>query len=334
MELSELIGRVKGFEPERWLALRAPYPPVALQIDRDGILLVRAKRRRRALPLIEAVRSAPLEGMPASIFQATTVGEDELAERLKELFERSGTRPARVSLVLPDNLAKISLITLPERPASRRQLDELVHAKMRRAVPFRLEDARLSYEVVPGNGRSVGVLIVVVRRNLIDRIERGFDRIGARVGLVDITTPNLLNLCRERLRVASDDDRDTALLNCTPNYFSLVIVREGRLIFYRCKTYALDDGAPGPNGVFMREMANSLSYYREKLEGQGIGRLLVRASTPPIEEFEGRLRELGCAEVEPIEPLAAVELGEGVRIEPEMSRRMSAAVGAAISRGN
>jgi hypothetical protein len=334
MEVSELIGRLKGFDLERLLQLRPPYPPLVLQIDREGMLMLRVKRRRRGKPVVEAVASAPLEGMPRSIFQSSTVSDGELDTRLRELFERTGTRPGRVSLVLPDNLAKISLIQLPERPGSRRQLEELVRAKMRRAVPFRLDDAALSYEVVPGGGRSVGILVVLVRRNLVERIEGAFERLGARVGLVDITTPNLLNLCRDRFRSASGEEDDSALLNCTPNYFSLLIVREGRLIFYRCKTYALEEGAPGPNGAFMREMANSFSYYREKLEGRAIRRLLVRSTSPLADDFAGRLRELGVGSVEPIEALDGLELGEGVRVEPELAARMTAAVGAAIARGN
>ena len=39
---------------------------------------------------------------------------------------------------------------------------------MRRAVPFKLEEARLSYQLLPGRGREATVLVVLVRRMLFE----------------------------------------------------------------------------------------------------------------------------------------------------------------------
>jgi Tfp pilus assembly PilM family ATPase len=333
--LNDIIARVRGLGLERLVPLRPPYPPVVLQVECDGMLLVRLKRRRRGSPLLESFQSRPLESVPTSIFQAGSIAADELAARVRELFEVSGTRPGRVSLLLPDNLAKVSLLALPERPASRRQLDELVRAKMRRAVPFRLDDASVSYQLLSGEKRGVSVLVVVVRQNLVERIERAVDEIGARVGLIDISTPNLLNLCRDRIDAASRSGGDAALLNCAPNYFSLVIVRDQRLIFFRCKTYALgEEASSGPNGMFLREIASSFSYYREKLDGQGVQTLFVRNAGAALDGFGERLREFGCAEVELLDPASRIELAEGVRIDSGEAQRIASAIGAAIARGN
>jgi len=142
--VDNMIARLRGLDVERLLPLRPPYPPVVLQLEHDGLVLLRLKRRRRGGALLESLKSRPLESVPASIFESDSIPAEELAARMKELFEVSGTRPGRVSLVVPDNLAKISLLGLPERPASRRQLDELVRSKMRRAVPSRLEEASIS----------------------------------------------------------------------------------------------------------------------------------------------------------------------------------------------
>jgi len=157
--LQDIVEKIRGMDPERLIGLRPPYPPVALQLGRSEAVLVRLKRKRRGQPLLEAhqTRTIPERSMPASIFQPIPAASGELAAKLQELFEASGTRPGRVSLILPDNLAKISLLPLPERPASRKQLDELVRSRMRRAVPFKLEDARISYQVLAGGGREVAL---------------------------------------------------------------------------------------------------------------------------------------------------------------------------------
>ena len=255
------------------------------------------------------------------------------ADRIRDLFEATGTQPGRVSLVLPDNLAKITLLQLPERPASARQLEELVRAKMRRSVPFRLDDARLSYQPLAGPAGEFAVLVVLVRRALVERLEGVLESLGARPGLIDICTPNLINLCREQLVQRSRSDGDAALLNCAGNYFSLVIVRDGRLIFFRCKTFApAEHQSSGPNGMLVREVSNSFSYYREKLAGEGVRTVLVRTVSEPFEQIAERLGGLGCECVERIDPTAILTLGEDVNLDPERAQRIAPAIGAVAGR--
>lgn len=321
---------------DRMVRLRPHYPPVVLEIDGEEIVLLRLKNRSRGAPVLEAHLSRPIEGagIPASIFEPVPTANNGLAEKVRDLFEATATRPGRVSLVLPDNLAKITLLQLPERPASTRQLDELVRAKMRRSVPFRLDDANLTYQALPGGAGEFAVLVVLVRRALVERLENVLESVGARPGLVDICTPNLINLCRGRLEEASRSGGDAALLNCAGNYFSLVIVREGRLIFFRCKTFAVGEheGA-GPNGLLVREVSNSFSYYREKLAGAGVRTVFVRTVSEPFEQVADKLARLGCESVERVDPSGAVTLGEGVTLDAARVQRIAPAIGAVAGRG-
>jgi len=331
----ELLERVRGLEPEAVLGLKPPYPPVALQITPGEAALVRIRRRRRGRPLLEALSVRPISEpcIPASIFQPVTGSAEELTARLGELFEHSGTRPGRVSLILPDNLAKISLLHLPERPASRKHLEALVHAKMKRAVPFKLDEASLSYQLMPGEGREAAVLVVLVRRSLVERFEKALDSLGARVGLVDISTPNLMNLYRGALNGNSRNGGDAGLLNCASNYFSLVLVRDRKLIFYRCKTFAVGEAVGGgPNGVLVREIASSLSYYREKLSGESVDKVFVRSVGIPFDEIAGKLAGLGVGGVEPLDPQKELELGDGVSLDAATAQRLAPALGAALGR--
>jgi hypothetical protein len=332
--VTEYVERVRGAAVNALSRLRPPYPPVAMEIDRKEVVLVRFKAKHRGKPLLEAhaVRPMPAEAMPSSIFDHTARSTDELTARFQEMFELTGTRPGRISLVIPDNLAKISLLTLPERPSSQRQLDELVRSKMRRAVPFRLEEAAISYQLFPGDGRQVSVLVLLTPRQLIDRFEHSLAALGARVGLIDIATPNLINLCRSRLELASRNGKDVALLNCASNYFSLVIVRNGRVIFFRCKTLSPEgESANGGNGFLVREVASSLSYYREKLAGQGIESVIVRALNASAEEIGEKLGALDLTRIESVDASVTVDLEPGQRMDAALTMRLAPALGAAAA---
>lgn len=314
--------------------MRPAYPPVALDLEQHAVSLVRLKRRRGRRPLLEAHAQRAIETpvLPDSIFQPAGGKTAGLVERLQQLFEVSGTRPGRVSLVLPDNLAKISLLQLPERPAGPRELDELVRAKMRRAVPFRLDDVAMSYQVLPTAERAVGVLVVLVHRALIERLEAALAAVGARPGLIDLATPNLLNVSRAQIEQLEAEAGDVALLNCASRYFSLVITRAGQVIFYRCKTFAVAvDGSNGPNGL-AREVGNSFSYYREKLGGRGIGSILLRAASGRGEDIAIQLARLGCDRIRMLKLDDSIDLGQGVPFDDAAAQRLAPAIGAAIAR--
>jgi hypothetical protein len=318
------------------MGLRPAYPPVVLDLEQSAMSLVRFKTRRGRKPVLEAhvQRAIDTPLLPDSIFEPAAVRTEGLPERLQQLFETSGTRPGRISLVLPDNLAKISLLHLPERPAGPRELRELVQAKMRRAVPFRLEDVAISYQIVPGEGKEVGVLVVLVHRAVIERLEAALESVGARPGLVDLATPNLFNVCRTQIDQLGSAGGDVALLNCAGRYFSLVITRRGRVIFYRCKTFAPSaDGSGGPNGSLVREVGHSISYYREKLGGEGLAGLLLRATSVPVERVVQQLSGLECGTVRTLELGDSIDLGAGVRLDAEAAQRLAPAIGAAIARG-
>jgi hypothetical protein len=317
------------------VGLRPAYPPVAIDLEQQAISLVRFKTRRGRKPLLEAhVRKTfDTPVLPDSIFQPGPAKGQDLVGRLRELFEVTGTRPGRVSLVLPDNLAKVSLLSLPERPPSHRELDELVRAKMRRSVPFRLADSALTYQVLPGDGREVGVLVALVHGTHVERLERAVEAIGARPGLIDLATPNLLNVARAQIDELGAQGGDVALLNCAARYFSLVITRSGRTIFFRCKTFApAADGTSGPNGSLAREVAHSFSYYREKLRGGGIGSILLRCTSISSEEVSKQLAGLECDRIQPLKLTENLELADGVQLDDAAAQRLAPAIGAAIAR--
>src|SRR5689334_9030485 len=112
--LDAILRRVRAFDPEALLDLRPSYPPVAVEVDRGQLTLVRM-RRGRGRPVLEAhhVLSMPEHAVGQSIFRPNLGSLDQMASHVHELFKRSGTKPGRVSIVLPDNLAKTSIVSLP-----------------------------------------------------------------------------------------------------------------------------------------------------------------------------------------------------------------------------
>jgi type IV pilus assembly protein PilM len=304
--------------------LRPAVPPVAVEVSAEEVVLVRLKRRRAGRIELESAQIRPLQAR-----RAGAAPDGELTSRLAELFAVGGGRPGRTSLVLPDSLAKVALLTLPERPSSAKQLGEIVRFKLRKSVPFRLDEAALSWQLLPSESSEVTVLVAAMPRSAVEPYERALQAVGARPGLVTLCTPNLFNLWRGEFAQAAADG-DVALLNCTLAYFSLLIVREGRLIFYRCKPFALVEEATDPvDGVVGRELASSLSYYQDKLGGTAVSTVFVRTVSQPFDDLARALTALGVQRVELVDPIRLITATNGGGVDPALGQKIAPAVGAA-----
>jgi len=330
--LRESWEQLKSLDIERRLGLRPDYPKTAIEVDGNDLTLVQTKAKRGSSPVLELFRTAELpQAAPSTINDVELASVETLAAAFSDLFVKSGTRPGKLSLVLPDNVAKISLLDLPERPPSKRQLEELVRFKTRRGAPFRLSEAAMSYQVFPGTGRGIQVLVAMVRRGLIERYEAALESIGARPGLIDLCTPNLINLFRRRLDDLSKEG-DVALLNCAGSYFSMAIVRRGKLVFFRCKTYSMAGSALASAELVRREMIYSRSYYDEKLGGDGIRHLLVRRGMCNADVLGESLSPLGAESTEWVDPTTLVSSEQPGQWTGEVAQRIAPALGAALGR--
>lgn len=329
--LAPIVDPLRRLGLEGWGGLRPSYPPVAVEVGPTEVVLVRIKSRRGGRLTLDAcqVRRFDIPSGPQAVGRVG-VGHEDLTTRMREVFEAGGTKPGKISLVLPDSMAKVSLLGLPERPTSSRQLDEMVRFKLRRAVPFRLEDAALAYQLLPGEGPEATVLVAAMPRAAVEPFERALVGIGARPGLVSLCTTNLFNLWRAQIDKAGASG-DVALLNCTSAYFSLLIVRSGRLIFYRCKALVLgEEDAPAQDGLLERELASSFSYYEEKLAGTTIATAFVRTVSRPFEEVATALSGLGVAQVEPLDPAPLLAGVAGNGMDAPLARKIAPALGAAV----
>jgi hypothetical protein len=124
---------------------------------------------------------------------------------------------------------------------------------------------------------------------------------------------------------------DVALLNCARGYFSLLIARGSRVVFFRCKsTGSADDEGAGPKGNLLREMVSSMSYYRDKLSGAGVATVFVRSTSLPATDIAEVLGSVGLEEIVEVSPLPM--LAPGTRIEAVDSGRIAPCVGATAGR--
>src|SRR5688572_15592762 len=168
--------------------LASPPPPAAIEISsrRVNVVAVSAHGSTRT---ITGQASEPLpDGAVTPALNGPNVHDAAaLAAAVKAALDRVSPRPKRAALLLPDTIAKVSLVRFDKVPAKAQDLEQLIRWQVRKAAPFRIEDAQVSWaeaSEVPGGGREY--FVVLARRDLIHTYEKVCEAAGVHAGTIDI----------------------------------------------------------------------------------------------------------------------------------------------------
>lgn len=284
-----------------WLASPAPDAAVEIAPSRVSAAVLSS---RGGAPAIQsfAVDMLPSQAMTASLTSQNILDRASVVASLRTVFDRLERRPARVALIIPDVAAKVSVVRFDRIPARRDDLDQLVRWQMRKAAPFPIEEAAVSYtggsRTSDGGGEFV---VVLARRDVIAEYEDVCAAAGAHAGLVDIATFCVVNLALTAPRVRTGD---WLLVHMRPEYTSIGIVRAGDLIFFRNRP-------EGDQESLTDVVHQTAMYYQDRLSGEGFRGVLLGGSGRVPDAVEAARRDLEerlGARVDPIDAASAVTL--------------------------
>ena len=313
----------------------APAPNVAVELAAHRVSAVAVEfRGGRPVITMHATEALPAGALVPSLVAQNFPGRAAVAQALARVLEHVG-RPRRIGLVLPDPIAKVSLIRFDQLPARRQDLDQLVKWQVRKAAPFPIDEAQVSY--VAGARAAVGpdgpeapvnrdgheFVVVVARRAIVEEYEAICAGAGAHAGLVDISTFNVINAL---LAGASAPTADWLLVNVAADYTSIAILRHADLIFFRSR------GADG-DGSLADLVHQTTMYYEDRLQGAGFTRVMLHGASASlqhatdVDEMRRSLEErLGTA-VETVDVREAAALGDRIAATPALVDTLAPLVG-------
>ena len=243
---------------------------------------------------------------------------------LTSVLDRVG-RPRRVGLVVPDPVAKVSLVRFQQVPARSQELDQLIRWQVRKAAPFPIEEAEVSY--VPGAHLADGqeFIVSMARRDVIAEYESLCTAAGAHAGLVDISTFNVVNAV---LAGSGAPAGDWLLVNVAPDWASMGILRGVDLMFFRSR------GADG-EGTLADLVHQTAMYYEDRLNGKGFGRVMLcgaasidqRQAAADVEMLGRSLEQRLGSKVDAVDPRKAAALTDRIDASPALLDTLSPLVG-------
>ena len=237
------------------------------------------------------------------------------------MLERVG-RPRRIGLIIPDVVARVSLVRFEQVPARALDLDQLVRWQVRKTAPFPIEDAQISY--VPGLHASDGqeFVVSVARRDIIQEYEGLCAEAGAQAGLVDLATFSVINAM---LAGKNAPSADWLLIHVAPGYASIALLRGPHLISFRTR-------ATDAEGTLADLVHQTAMYYEDRLKGGGFSRVVLAGAADTrhagdIDQVRRSLQDRPTTVVETIDPRSAVTLADRIAAPASLLDTLTPLVG-------
>jgi type IV pilus assembly protein PilM len=248
-----------------------------------------------------------------------------VAAALLRVFERMDIRPKRVALAVPDTVAKVSILKFDKVPDRAHDLDELVRWQVRKAAPFRIEDAQLSY--VPGLKAADGsteFVVVMARKDIVREYESVCEMAGAQAGVVDLATFNVINAVLAGSHAPAED---WLLVSVTQEDATMAILRGPHLVFFRNR-------AADGEGSLADMVHQTAMYYEDRLSGAGFSRVVLAGAGLPATDggqdadyLRRALEQRLDTRVDTIDPRTAATVMDRITANAELLDALAPLVG-------
>jgi hypothetical protein len=226
---------------------------------------------------------------------------------LGRLLERLGGPVREASLAVPDAWLRLAFSESGELPAAPRERDDVLRWKLRRLVPFRVEELRIdAVEVapLPGQAEPRRLLIGFAAEALVAQLEAAFGRAGVRLGRITNASLAVLGA----LDPPTDDGGLTVLVVAEGGGYTLAVARAGEPVLHRHKGLAAGLPAAARGDFVRRDLALSRNFLAENAPGAPLAQVLLAAPddgegawlTWLEEGLAARAEPLGAAHLPPL----------------------------------
>ena len=299
-----------------WLA--SPPPDAAVEIA-PGRVSAATMTLRGDRPVVQACAAEllPDHAVVASLTSSNIVDRAPVAAALRTVLDRVGGRLKRVALIIPDVAARVSVVRFERVPERRDDLDQLVRWQVRKAAPFPIDEACVTY--TPGVTDPAGgaeFIVLLARQDVVKGYEDVCAQAGVHAGLVDIATFSVVNLALASAPALGD----WLLVHMRPEYTSIGIVRDGNLIFFRNR--------PEGNAESLADVVHETAmYYQDRLAGQGFSRVLVGGTGEAVEAARHSLEERLGTPVEALDPTLAAPVADRISVSADVKEVLAPLAG-------
>jgi type IV pilus assembly protein PilM len=266
----------------RWLDA-LPDPPLAIEFGTDRLAAIRWARNGSIDDM--AVESLPPRAIVPSAVEPNLAKAESVRTAMACACRRLRAVDEDVALLLPDPVIRVFVQHFEEFPRSHEEALPMLRWKLKKSVPFGVDETLLSYMRQAARRGGVDVLSAFARLCIVREYEELAESAGLRPGVV---------LSSSLAAVALLEEQNTTLLaRVSDSTLTTSIVRNGMLCGYRSTELPAHSKDLTPQ-MLLEEIFPAAVYYRE-IWNEGIQSMRVAGLSARLPEFVETLQgEFHC----------------------------------------
>lgn len=276
----------------KWLDA-TPHPPIAIEISADQV--AGARYLRTGVVGGYFVEELPKGAVNPSAIESNIANPTVVKAAVKSICETLEVKNEDAALLLPDPVIRVFVQHFEDFPRSAQEAVPMLRWKLKKSVPFEVDETLLSYMRQPPRGEGIDVVTAIARLRIVKEYEALLDGLELRAGVVLSSILAAISLL--------DDHKPTLLARVSGTSLTTAIVRERVLAGYRCTELPTHAGEVTPQ-MLLEEVFPLAAYYQDTWqEGiqavrvAGLGERLPEFVRPLEEEFKCPVRSLLSAAV-------------------------------------
>jgi len=265
-----------------------PHPPLAVEIAIDRVAGARLSRTGSLDGF--AVEPLPPGAISPSAVETNIINVAGVKSAFDSVCSRLRAKSEDVAILLPDPVIRVFVQHFDEFPRSPQEAIPMLKWKLKKSVPFEVEETLISYMRQAPREGGVDVVTALGRLRIVREYEALAEHAGLLPGVVLSSSLAAVSLL--------EDHKPTLLARVSGTALTTAIVRDGVLCGYRC-TELPAKGVDLTPQMLLEEIYPVAAYYQdtwqEGIQGvrvAGLGARLPEFVRPFEAEFQCEVRSL------------------------------------------
>ena len=253
--LAKIANRIFPSEAD---ALR---PRLACEITSAGVVAGRPGEAEQEIvssfaPLRPGVLAAGLK--PPNFTDRAAV-----ASALRQALNEISLKENQITVVIPDAAVRVLLLDFDLLPAKAAEALPIIRFRLRKLVPFEVEDAAVSYQIMPGKPGLVRVIVAVSPAAVLAEYESAVREAGYEPGVVLPSTLAAL--------AAVSAEEPSLVINRNGSSVTTAITRRNEMLLHRTLELTEKELMPEENSLhaadeLQQSVSVAVAYFEDTLE--------------------------------------------------------------------
>jgi type IV pilus assembly protein PilM len=186
-----------------------------------------------------------------------------VANAVRQALNEVKIKDSQITVVIPDAAVRVLLLDFDTLPAKLADVLPILRFRLRKLVPFEVDDAAVSYQVMPGKPGAVRVIVAVTPGPVLAEYESAVREAGYEPGVVLPSTLAAL--------AAVSSDEPSLVVNRNGASVTTAITRQNELLLHRTLELTEKDLMPEENSwraaeELQQSVSVAMAYFEDTLE--------------------------------------------------------------------